>query len=79
MDSDTQAQNGGDATYRKLVLLDDLESLLEELEEQGIAEDGATAGLPSDLYERMEELEVSSITEIRDRIAELHSQLDQED
>ncbi|HYO48466.1 MAG TPA: hypothetical protein VEW94_01340 [Chloroflexia bacterium] len=79
MDKDTEAQNAGDATYRRLVLLDDLESLLEELEEQGIAEDGARAALPSDLYERMEELEVSSISEIRDRIAELHRELDQED
>lgn len=79
MDSDTGAQSRGDATYHKLMLLDDLESVLEELEEHGIAEDGATAVLPSDLYERMEELEVSSVTEIRERIAELHRELDQED
>ncbi|HEX9990237.1 MAG TPA: hypothetical protein VGE45_17395 [Chloroflexia bacterium] len=78
MDSDTQAQDDGDGTYRKLVLLDDLESLLEELEELGITEDGAKAALPGDLRERMGELEVSSITEIRGRIATLHRELDQE-
>jgi hypothetical protein len=79
MDSDTEAQNVGDVTYRKLVLLDDLESLLEELEELGIGEDGASTALPGDLRERMEGLGVSSLTHIRARIAELHRQLDQED
>jgi hypothetical protein len=79
MDSDTEAQNGSDATYRKLVLLDDLESLLEELEEQGIPEDGTTDALSGDLYKRMKELGVLSLTEIRSRISELHRQLDQED
>jgi hypothetical protein len=79
MSSEIEAQDGGDATYRKLMLLDDLESLLEELEEQGVAEESATADLPDDLRERMEELQVSSIMEMRGRIAELHRELDQED
>jgi hypothetical protein len=79
MDRNTEAQSDGDATYRKLVLLDDLESLLEEVEEHGIEEDDTTAAFPNDLYQRMEDLEVSSITEIRGRIAELHRELDQED
>jgi hypothetical protein len=79
MDSGTEAQSDGDATYRKLVLLDDLESLLEELEEEGIAEDGASAGLPNDLRKRMEELGVSSLAHLHARIAELHRELDQEE
>ncbi len=79
MDSDAQAQGGSDATYRKLMLLDDLESLLEELEEDGITEDGTTSAFPDDLRERMEEIGVSSITQLRARIAELHGELDQED
>ncbi|HYP40192.1 MAG TPA: hypothetical protein VEX13_07505 [Chloroflexia bacterium] len=79
MDSDIEVQNDGDATYRKLVLLDDLESLLEELEEQGIAEGGAMSGVPNDLRERMEELRVPSLTELRTRISELHHELDRED
>jgi hypothetical protein len=55
-------------------MLEDLESLLEDLEDYG-----DSAQLPLDLRSRMDDLDVSNAAELRKRILELHAQLDAED
>ncbi len=62
------------AEYEAVLILEDLESLLEDLEDSG-----DSAQLPVDLRTRMDDLGISSATELRKRILELHAQLDAED
>jgi hypothetical protein len=68
-----------DRAYEKLMLLEDLESLLEEIEEldEVSALDGVN--VPNHLREQMEELDVNSADEIRARIAALHREIDEAD
>jgi hypothetical protein len=68
-------QNDGsgavDPEYYDLLALEDMESLLEEIEE------GAGTGGHSEEYSaRLRDLGFNSVTELRQRIAELHQQLD---
>jgi hypothetical protein len=63
--------------YAVMLRLEDLESLLEEVEE---AEEGgsAAARLPDGLRERMEEMGVHSPDEIRREVSRLHRLLDEQ-
>lgn len=65
-----------DEAYKRMLLLDDLESLLEELEDEGITSESA---LPPGMRERMVELDVFSLMALRGKIAELHSEMDKEE
>lgn len=59
-----------DGEYGLSLLLDDLETLLEEIDEQ---EGGEISG---ELRERMVELHVESVAALRTRIIALHERLD---
>lgn len=67
-DEDTSA-------YELLVELEDLESLLEELEEDGLAGEDPSAWT-SDLRERLVERDLKSADQLRERIRALHIGLD---
>ncbi|HKP53510.1 MAG TPA: hypothetical protein VJ183_12775 [Chloroflexia bacterium] len=73
-DMNSKASTGESAEYEAVLMLEELESLLEDLEEYG-----DTERLPSDLQSRMETLGISNAAELRKRILELHAQLDEED
>ncbi len=60
--------------YKALMLLDDLESLLEELEESGA--EGYDQPI---LTERMHALDLTDMADLRERIGILHERLDAED
>jgi hypothetical protein len=67
-----------DPSYDKMLTLEHLESLLEELEEDGF--DGYEGhALPLHLREQLEELGLSDAEEVRHRISQLHNELDQAD
>jgi hypothetical protein len=62
--------------YEDLLVLEDLESLLEELEEQSLTGSEPREHIPQDIRERMETLGVRDIQQIRGRILHLHAALD---
>ena len=66
-----------DADYQALLELESLESLLEELEEEGI-QDLNPGKLPAHLAARMEVANVASLADLRAKIAQLHLTLDSE-
>ena len=66
--------SGEQELYADLLQLEDLESLLEELEES--EEEGKPDELPPDLQERLSELGLSNADEVRARIAQVHATLD---
>lgn|GEM_PF-1953533 len=75
-DENGRNEHPGDPTYETMLTLEHLESLLEELEEEGF--DGREgAALPHHLREQMDELGVANTEEIERRIAQLHAELDQ--
>jgi len=69
----------GDQEYGDLLALEDLESLLEDLEEDGAVDPLDPAILPDTLSERVKSLGLHSVDDLRTRIAQLHSKLDAED
>lgn len=73
-----QADNSSNPSYAKMLMLDDLESLLEEIEEHGLGT-AQPSDLSADLREQMLELGVTSVPQLSERIAQLHAELDQED
>lgn len=68
-----------DREYEALVELEELESLLEELEEQVVSGFEADPQIPEELRARMEALEVRNIEQLRERIMHLHAELDRND
>ena len=75
----TQEDREEQQEYQDLLALEDLESLLEELEEQSLT--GVVPGehIPAELQERMRALGVKDVQQIRDRIMHLHAALDDND
>ena len=75
----TQEDHSDQREYRDLLALEDLESLLEELEELSLT--GLVPGehIPAELRERMQALGVKDVQQIRDRIMHLHARLDDND
>ena len=69
-DDENLADSSAKKEYSQSLLLDDLESLFEEIEEQ------EGAGLSRELRERMDALGVESVTALRTRIRTLHERLD---
>ncbi len=64
-----------DREYSETLLLEDMESLLEEIEEQV-----GVGGEPTmELHERLTDLGVESVTELCARILNLHERLDAEE
>ena len=74
-----QEDQGDRQEYQDLLALEDLESLLEELEELSLT--GLVPGehIPPELRERMQALGVKDVQQIRDRIMHLHARLDDND
>jgi hypothetical protein len=65
--------------YRTLVLLDELESLLEDMEDEGITGLAASESIPADIKQRMDALGVHDVQQVRDRLMHLHAQVDEDD
>ena len=63
--------------YDDLLLVEDLETLLEELEEAGI-EGSLDIKLPADFAEQVHTVGVHSMGDLRALIEKLHGQLDEE-
>jgi hypothetical protein len=78
-DSQSPDTSGPDKEYNSLLELDNLESLLEELEDRGATGNIAEADLPGDILDLAELLNVHSAEDVRSRIAKLHTQLDSEE
>lgn len=78
MDEEMRA---GDAVpdYENLLELEDLESLLEELEEGGWENDFKGVGLPGEMMGRINAAQIDSTGQLRDKIARLHDALDREE
>ncbi|HUP27510.1 MAG TPA: hypothetical protein VM409_03670 [Chloroflexia bacterium] len=76
MADETFAQVGdtGDTSYEALLDLEEMESLLEEIEEQ--EESGGT--LAANLSARLQDLGISGVEELKARILFAHAQLDEE-
>jgi hypothetical protein len=65
-----------DEAYEAMLALDEMESLLEDIEEEGLPASATIADLPPQLAGRMDELGARSVGELRDRIRQLHEELD---
>ena len=70
---------GTNPQYETLLLLDDLETLLEELEEQGITGTPPGEQIPPALRDRMDHAGVRDVQQLRDKIMRLHAQVDEDD
>lgn len=66
-----------ESDYGDLLSLEDLETLLEELEDVGAPDDLSQASLPPDLRGRVVEAQVTNLHGLRARIANLHERLDE--
>jgi hypothetical protein len=75
----TQEDRAEQRDYQDLVALEDLESLLEELEELSLTRLAPGEHIPAELRERMQALGVKDVQQIRDRIMHLHARLDDND
>jgi len=80
----TDMGNGTDQSpeedeYDRLALLEDLESLLEEIEEQGVVEVDQPGPIPADVLARMNTAGVRDVQQLRDRIRGLHAEFDDDD
>jgi hypothetical protein len=75
-DRDDMADN---IQYKNLQQLEDLESLLEELEEEGITGLEPDGRIPDGLKARMSELGLRDVVQLRDSIMHLHAELDRDD
>ena len=65
--------------YKTLALLEELESLLEDMEEHGVTGLNDAADAPPDIEQRMNALGVATVQQVRDRIMHLHAQVDEDD
>ena len=81
MDAQDRAGNEAESSpdYENLLELENLESLLEELEEGGWDADIKSAQLPGDLQRRVDEAQVRDVTDLRHKIAHLHTTLDKDE
>ena len=68
-----------DSEYANLLELDDLETLLEELEESGVRDDLSFDQLPDETAAQARSLGVQSLGQLRERIVTLHARLDREE
>jgi hypothetical protein len=69
-------EHSQDRDYEDMLALEDLESMLEELEELGVTAIDAGKNIPEELRERMVEAGVRDVQQIRGRIMHLNAALD---
>lgn len=62
--------------YDNLLEVEELETLMEDLQEASAQGQAGTLDMDGDLQERMREAGVSNLEELQARIASLHSKLD---
>ena len=79
MNEKSNANSFDSQEYQTLALLDELESLLEDLEERGITGLESPSSIPKDLQERMAELSVHDVQQVRDKLMHLHAQVDEDE
>ena len=65
--------------YQTLAILEELESLLEDLEDNGITGISAGVSIPDDIRQRMERLGIHDVMQLRDKLMHLHAQVDEDD
>lgn len=68
----------GDDSYQQLLELEELESLQEELEETGLDPNTQWGALPAVLAGRLASLGVRSTSQLVERIAAMHAELDEQ-
>ncbi|HET6260657.1 MAG TPA: hypothetical protein VFG99_00265 [Chloroflexia bacterium] len=68
----------GDDSYRQLLELEELESLLEEVEEAGLDAEADWGALPEELREQLASLGVGNMSELVARISFMHAELDEQ-
>ncbi|MDQ3928430.1 MAG: hypothetical protein M3328_04690 [Chloroflexota bacterium] len=68
----------GDDSYLQLLELEELESLQEEIKEAGVDPDADWSQLPADIKERLASFGISSTSELVNRIAYMHAELDEQ-
>lgn len=66
---------GGDS-YLQLLDLEELESLQEELEESGLDFDTQQDRLPASVRERLSSLGITSMSDLINRLAQMHAEMD---
>jgi hypothetical protein len=76
MDEDDNQEN---QEYQMLVLLDELESLLEDLEEHGITELESTREVPDAIRQHMDKLGLRDVQQVRDKLMILHAEVDEDE
>lgn len=64
--------------YEEILEIEEMESLLEDLEEGGWDADLNTPLMPPEIKERLEKAHVRDMTELRQKIASMHAALDTE-
>lgn len=67
------------AGYDVLLDLEDLETLLEQLEEAGVVDEFDPSMLPPDMAELAREARVNTLSELREIIEASHRQLDEDE
>lgn len=65
--------------YDDFLEVEKLETLLEDLEEAGMADNLNSFDIDGDLRERLDDAHIASVEDLRARIARLHSLLDTKD
>lgn len=79
---DDAEQGEGDVDgeeYARLAELEDLESLLEDVEDRGVVSLDQPTPVPADLRERMQTHGVRDVQQLRDRIMRLHAEIDEDE
>jgi hypothetical protein len=78
---DEQSWSDGLASeeYDRLALVEDLESILEEMEENGVTGLEDSDRLSAESRERLASLDIKDLQQLRSRIMHLHAEIDDDD
>ncbi len=79
MDERRDASKEQNQEYERLALLEELESLLEDLEDGGIIGLYSGQAVPDELRRRMDQVGARDVQQVRDKIMHIHAELDQDE
>jgi hypothetical protein len=65
--------------YERMLLIEDMESLLEEMEEAGVTGLEPPDRMPPELAARMDAAGVKNVEQLRELVTRLHSELDEDE